>query len=105
QPCPNLVHRLVHPSAQRQLNLLQLRHHPLVRRLTPDDEQTPRTGSTLVDESKECERLRFLLSPLAPIHGREPAELQQPRLFWMKFQSELRQPFPKPFQEPPGIGF
>src|SRR5205085_9528256 len=49
QPCPDLVQRLVHPAAQRLLDLLQLCHHPLIRRLTPDHEQTPRTGSTLVD--------------------------------------------------------
>jgi hypothetical protein len=52
-----------------------------------------------VDESKECERLRFLLSPLAPVHGRIPAELQQTRLLRMKFQIELRQSFPKLAQE------
>ena len=105
QPCPDLVQRLVHPEAQRLLDLLQLRHHPLVRRLTPDHEQASRTGSTLVDESKKCERLRFLLSPLAPVHGRESAELQQPRLPRVKFQAELRQPFPKLLQEPLGVGF
>src|SRR5712692_8328409 len=99
QPCPSLVQRLVHPAAQRLLDLLQLCHHPLVRRLTPDHEQTSRTGSTLMDESEKCERLRFLLSPLAPVHGREPAELQQPRLLRMKLQTELRQPFPKLFEE------
>jgi hypothetical protein len=29
----------VHPMAQRLLNLLQLCHHPLVRRLSPDHER------------------------------------------------------------------
>ena len=103
QPCPDLVQRLVHPAAQRLLNLLQLRHHPLVRRPTPNRKQTPCTGSTLVDESKECERLWFLLSPLAPVPGRKPAELQQTRLLRMKFQIELRQSFPKLVQETLGI--
>src|ERR1700733_10426548 len=63
QPCPDLVQRLLPPAAQRLLNLLQLRHHPLFRRPTPDRKQTPCTGSTPVNESKECERLWFLLSP------------------------------------------
>jgi hypothetical protein len=80
QPCSGLVQRLVHPAAQRLLNLLQLCHHPFFRRLTPDHKQAPWTGPALVNESKECERLRFLLSPLAPVHGRIPAELQQTRL-------------------------
>ena len=97
QPGSDLFQRLVHPAAQRLLNLLQLCHHPLVRRLSPNHEPALRTGSTLVDESEECERLRFLLSPLAPIHGRIPAELQQARLLRMEFQSEFPQPILKPF--------
>jgi len=36
QPCPGLLHRLVHPIAQHLLNLLQLCYHPLVRRLSPN---------------------------------------------------------------------
>jgi hypothetical protein len=56
-----------------------------------------------VNESKECEHFWFLLSPLAPVHGRIPAELQQPRLLRMKFQIELRQSFPKLVQEALGI--
>ena len=48
QPCPDLLQRLVHPAAQRLLNLLQLGHHPLVRRLSPDREPALRTGSTLI---------------------------------------------------------
>src|SRR6202163_229344 len=103
QPCSGLVQRFVHPAAQRLLNLLQLRHHPLFRRLTPDHKQAPWTAPTLVNESEECERLCFLLSPLAPVHGRKPAELQQTRLLRMKFQIELRQPLPKLVQESLGI--
>ena len=38
QPCPDLVQRLVHPGPQLLFDLLQLRHHPLVRRLSPDHE-------------------------------------------------------------------
>src|ERR1019366_5194399 len=44
-----------------------------------------------------------LLSPLAPVHGRIPAELQQTRLLRMKLQIELRQSFPKLVQETLGI--
>jgi len=80
QPRPGLRQWLVHPLAQLQLNLLQLCHHPLVRRLPPDHEPTPRTGATLVDKSKKRERFRLLLASLASVHGRESAELQQPRL-------------------------
>src|ERR1700683_5256830 len=86
QPGSNLRYRLVHPAAQRQLNLPQLGHHPLTRRLPPDHETAPRIGSTLMDKSEECERLRFLLPTLAPVHGRKTAELQQPRLLRMEFQ-------------------
>jgi hypothetical protein len=89
QPSPGLRQRLMHPLAQPQLNLLQLRHHPLIRRLTPDHEPARRTRSTLVDKSKERERLRFLLATPVPVFGREPAELQQPRLLCVKFQAEL----------------
>src|SRR6202162_1139958 len=103
QPCSGLVQRFVHPAAQRLLNLLQLRHHPLFRRLTPDHKQAPWTAPTLVNESEERERLWFLLSPLAPVHSRIPAELQQTRLLRMKFQIELRQPLPKLVLETLGI--
>jgi len=105
QPGSDLIQGLMHPAAQRLLNLLQLGHHPLVCRLTPDHEQAPRTGPTLVGKSEERERLRLLFSSLAPVYGREPAELQQARLFWMKFQIKLRQPDLKISQEPLGIGF
>ena len=75
QPGSDPAQRLVHPVAQRLLYLLQLCHHSLVRRLSPNHEPALRTGSTLMNESEECERLWFLLSPLAPVHGRKPAEL------------------------------
>ena len=104
QPCPELLQRLVHPAAQRLLNLLQLGHHPLVRRLSPDREPALRTGSTLMNKSEECKRLRFLLAPPAPVLSRISAELQQPRLLRMEFQPKLCQPLPEFFQEPLGIG-
>jgi hypothetical protein len=104
QPSPDLWQRLVHPAAQRQLILLQLGHHPLIRRLPPDHEPALRTGATVVDKSEESERLRFLIPTLAPVLGREPAELQQPRLLRMEFQPKLRQPLPELLEEQFRIG-
>src|SRR5260370_41133822 len=66
QPGPDLIERLVHPEAQPLLDLLQLRHHPLISRLAPDHGQAPPTGPTFVVESQKRGRLRFLLLPDEP---------------------------------------
>jgi hypothetical protein len=80
QPGSYLGYRRMHPLAQHLLNLLQLRHHPLLRRLPPDHEPALGVPATLMHEPQKRERLRFPLAPAAPVPGRQPAELQHPRL-------------------------
>ena len=54
----------------------------------------------MVREAQEREGLWFSLSAPFPIEGGEPPELDQPCLFRIQFQPELREPLPKNCQEP-----
>jgi hypothetical protein len=52
---------------------------------------------------QERKGLRFPFTPLFPFVGRIAAELDQPSLFRVKFQTELCQPIPELIQEPDGL--
>ena len=71
--------------------------------IAPQPTEPMRTLATVVNKAEEGKRLRFLLSPLTPILGRKPAELQQPRLVRVKLQIKLRQSLLKFVQESLGI--
>src|SRR5947209_4778261 len=104
QPLPDLRYRLVHATAQRLLNVLQFRLQSLPRRLSSDREIALFGGSTAMRKPQKREALRFPFPPRPAIPCGAWSELDHPRLLRMQFQSELRQPFPKLFQEPAPCG-
>ena len=55
-------------------------------------------------EAQEIERLRISLAAPLPITGSIAPELDQPGLFRVEFQAELRQSFLELVKEPHGIG-
>ena len=89
---------------RRNLDGFQLRGHARFRRNTPDGEGSGLVATpTVVGEAQEVERLRFPLSPQLSIARRIAAELDQPGLLRMKFQTELRQPLLKLLKEPRSV--
>jgi len=56
-----------------------------------------------VREAEEVERFRLAQAPGRPVAGGEPPELDQPGLVRVQLQPELREPLPKPGQEPLGV--
>ena len=54
-------------------------------------------------EPEELKRLGLAKPASLSIPGGEPPELDQPRLFRMQFQAELREPLAKVMQEPLGV--
>jgi hypothetical protein len=84
QPFTHDRNRLVPTADQLSLNRLQLRHHPLLRRLPPYDKgpiaPLPRT---VMCETQEREGLRLSQTPLFPVVSGEPPKLDQPCLFRM----------------------
>jgi hypothetical protein len=96
QPFTDLRCRLVHPAGQFCFQTAQLRHHPLRRRFAPYDETAVAPPlPTVMREAEERKGLRLSLTALFPNSFGMLPELDQPRLFGMQFQAELRQPFPK----------
>jgi len=95
----------MHPAAKLDLDGLQLRNHPPLRRDAPDGEGIGLVASpTVVSEAQEVERLGFSRATLLPVSGSIAPELDQPGLFLMEFQAELREPFLKILKEPHGVG-
>ena len=100
KPCTNLTDTIMLPAEKLSLDSLELRNHSLFRRDPPDGEGIGLVASpAVVGEAQEREGLRFSLAPLFPFAGRIAPELDQPGLFRVKFQAELRQPFLELFQE------
>src|ERR1017187_3664482 len=103
QPLPDFRYRLVHTTAQRLLDLLQLRLQSLPRRLSSDLEAALSGGSTAMRKPQKRETLRLPFSPRPALPCGVWSELDQPRLPRMQFQPELCQPFPKFLEEPFGL--
>src|SRR5215469_6977772 len=96
QPFTNLRYRFVPPEDQFCFQTAQLRHHPLTRRFAPYDETAVAPPlPAIMREAEERKGLRLSLTALFPDSFGMLPELDQPRLFGMQFQAELRQPFPK----------
>jgi hypothetical protein len=105
KPCTDVAGASVHPAAKLDLDGLQLRNHPLLRRNAPDGEGIGLVAPpTVVSEAQEVERLRFSRATLLPVFGSIAPELDQPGLLPMEFQAELREPFLKVLKEPHGVG-
>ena len=68
QPLSDPRRRLVHPAAENCFKSMQLRHHPLLRRLAPDDECAGFLAlPAVMREAQEREGLRLSLSTLLPV--------------------------------------
>src|SRR6516162_11151531 len=105
KPCTDLARASMHPAAKLDLDGLELRNHPLLRRNTPDGEGIGLVAPpTVVGEAQEGERLWFSRATPLPISGSIAPELDQPGLVRMEFQAELRQPFLELLKEPHSIG-
>ena len=93
KPCTDLTDTIMLPAEKLNLDDLQLRNHSLIRRNPPDGEGIGLVASpAVVSEAQEREGLRFPFAPLFPFVGCKTPELDQPSLFRVKFQAELRQP-------------
>ena len=100
EPFTNLGHRRVPLPLQLHLDGLELSDQTLLRRFAPDCEGPVLALPTMMREAQKREGFRFSLAAPFPIEGREPPELDQPCLFRIQFQPELREPLPKCCQEP-----
>src|SRR6266498_5242500 len=100
QPPSLLRDRLVLAPPQLVLDLCQLCPHPFRDRDTPHPETPVSPRRADMREAEEVERLRSPGTPLLPVHGGEPPELDQPRLAGMQLQPELREPLAKIVHEP-----
>ena len=84
QPFTHSRNRLMTEARQLQFNLVELRHQPLLRCFTPDDEGSVLPAlPTVVREAQEGEGLWLSLPLLFPVEGGEPPELNQPCLLRM----------------------
>jgi len=73
--------RLMLSADQLCLDRMQLRHHPLLGRLAPDDKgPVAPSFPAVVRETQEREGFRLSLPPLFPVPSGVPPELNQPRL-------------------------
>src|ERR1035437_9583643 len=103
QPLPDLRYRLVHTTAQRLLDLLQLRFQSLPRRLSSDLAMALSGGSTTMrkPQKRETLRLPFPPSPRAPRSRAAFGPNSINRVFsGCSSRRELCQPFPKFLEEP-----
>src|SRR5271157_909434 len=81
KPCTDLARASMHPAAKLDLDGLELRNHPLLRRNPPDDESSVADAlPTEVGETQERERLWFSRATPLPISGSIAPELDQTRL-------------------------
>jgi len=96
--------RLVTPTRQFLLHLLQLGSEPFGRRLSLYDK--PRLlerPPTNVSEAQEDEGLWLAFPSLPSVLGGEPPEFDQSRFLGMQGQAELLKPFPQFLEEPFGL--
>jgi hypothetical protein len=104
EPLTYFRYRLVLPADQLRFQCSEFRHHPLPCRFAPDNECPVALAlPTIVREAQERESFRLSLAPLLPISFGVFAELDQPSLFRMQFQTKLRQPLPKHLEKAIGI--
>src|SRR4029453_11049443 len=100
KPDTDLSCTMMLPALKLGLDGFELRNHPLLRRNSPDDEWSRRELSTEMRKAQKREGLWFPLATPLPSSHSKPPELDQSCFVRMQFQTELRQPFSKFFQEP-----
>ena len=103
EPAPLLWDGLIAATEQLAPEGVQLRPRPL-RVGDALELKTSAPGLPAdVREAKEPEPPRLAETPLGPLLGGEPPETNQPRLFGIQLQAELREPVAKVRPEPLGI--
>ncbi len=100
KPLALLRDREVHAPFEFNVDLTQLRSHPLRDRVTLHPELPVLGFPADVRETQEVKRFRFPFTTRLSVSGGVPSELDEPRLVRMKFQTKLREPFPKVDEEP-----
>ena len=104
QPVAHFRDGIMHAPFELSLDLTQLRLQPFTNRLSQHGETSiaPLLPAN-VREAEKVERLRFPVSALLPVFGRERSELQQSRFLGMQFQDELSHSLDQFRPEPYGI--
>src|ERR1700687_5912831 len=90
EPFAHFQDGIMHTPFELDLDLAQLRWQPFADRLSQQRE--PSIAPLLpgdVRKADQVERLRFPVSALLPVSGRERSELQQSRFLGMQFQAVL----------------
>src|SRR6266481_6576537 len=84
KPLTDMRRRVVLPADQLHFYSLELCHHPLLRRLAPDNERPIALAlPAIVREAQEREGLRLSLTAPFPVSFGKLPELDQPRLLRM----------------------
>ena len=103
EPLAGLRHRIMHPSSELLLDLLQLRSHTFADRLSLHLECPVPGLPAYVREAQKVERPGLAFSSPFPVRVGKPPELDPARLVGMEFQSEFPQPFPQVLQKTVGL--
>jgi hypothetical protein len=91
---------------KNRLESLERGAHPLLVGATEQQEPSRARPAADVDETEEAERLgRAAFTALHPVRIRVPAELDEPRLVRVQFQSEVPQSPAQFVQEHPSVFF
>ena len=78
EPCTDVGRTMMLPALKLDLDGLELRDHPLLRRYPPDVECSAASElPTEVGEAQEREGLWFSLSTTLPVSSSEPPEFDQ----------------------------
>lgn len=88
---------------KREVDLAQLRPHPLGHGVTPQKEPAVSGGRADVHQPQKREGLGLSETTPASIVGGEPSELDQPGLVLRQLQTELRKSLPKLVLEAAGV--
>src|SRR2546425_1746470 len=103
QPRTERADSSVHPTAQLQLNRLQLGSQTLGDRLTLNLKRSLPSRPAVMRETQKVERLRFALPTLPSVFVRKASEFDQPRFLGMQLQAELRETTPQVAEESLGL--
>src|SRR3990170_7674900 len=91
QPPAHFGNRVMPASPQFGLHLEEVRSHALAHRQPPHLKPPPLRLPAHVREAEKMEGLRLARTPLLTVRRGEAAELDEPRLVRVQFQTELRE--------------